>query len=321
MQEFLYRVGRLVVVLAPVLALLALGYGLGRSGVIDAALRRGLGRLVFLVLLPALLLRKLGGGDSALAFDPRPMLAGWALLLVGFAALYLATVRMRPERRGSAVSAGLRFNGALVGLPVVVQLGGSDLFAGTALADRYLLFMATQIPVIHVLAVLGVVLPLRGAGERGGAGAVFGSLARNPILISAVLGTGIALLWPGLLGGGVVGRSLDVLGAGAIPLALLATGAAIELRGLREDLRTLGGVVATRLLAFPLAALGLALACGFDPVITAAMVVLFGCPTAVGAVPITTSLGGDERLIAAAVALSSLLAPVTLALILALQLA
>ncbi|MFW5750750.1 MAG: AEC family transporter [Planctomycetota bacterium] len=320
MQEFLCRVGHLVIVLAPVLALLALGYGLGRSGVIDAGLRRGLGRLVFLVLLPALLLRKLGGGEMALELEPVAMLAGWGLLLVGFAALYMATLRMSPERQGSAVTAGLRFNGALVGLPVVVQLGASELFAGGALAERYLLYMATQIPVIHVLAVLGVMLPQR-ERRHGGPGVVFGSLARNPILISTIAGTAIALLWPGLFGGGMVGRSLDLLGAGAIPLALLATGAAIELRGVCADLRALGGVVAARLLLFPLAALGLAVALGFDPVMTAAMVVLFGCPTAVGAVPITTSLGGEERLIAAAVAVSSLLAPVSLALILALQLA
>ena len=134
-------------------------------------------------------------------------------------------------------------------------------------------------------------------------------IPRNPIIIGCLCGLGLALVLPGAMSAhNWLTDSVQLLAQASIPLALLVTGAQLDLAAMRADWAVLGWVAAGKLLGQPLLALGLALALGCDQVALCTVVVLMACPTAMAAVPMARLMGGDARLMAAVVTSTTVLA-------------
>jgi len=313
MPPLLQRFFELAGVLAPVVLLLALGFLLRRWGLLPQPGHQALSRLVFWVCLPALLIAKLSARELGALLSWTSFGIGALIFVVGFTVAMFATRSLAPEQRGSAVAGLARFNGAFVGLPVLAMLAGSsaDPILSEQLLPSYLILLALLAPVTNALSIAGILLPLHGFGAAGCARVGVG-LISNPVLIACVIGILLSLIEPGLLAGNWAGQSLSLLGEAAIPLALLTTGAAIELHLLRGRLALLGAISATRLLVMPAAAYALASLVGLEPVYTIGLVILLGCPTAASSVPLARELGGDEQLMADCVAATTVLAPLTL---------
>ena len=208
---------------APIWALTAVGFLVGRTRVLGVAAVDILGRFVFFVAMPAALL-------SMLTRHPLTSLAGR-----GFAAFALGTVTVgltgfaisrwvfrRPlgDQAIAGMAAGY-VNAANLGIPVAVQVIGNASFVAVVL----LLQTAIITPVI-----LGALDVAQNTGEDKGRWRRLLTLPiRSPILIACVLGVilgafGVRL--PGLLD-----NILALLGAAAVPTALVALGLSLVSAG------------------------------------------------------------------------------------------
>jgi predicted permease len=97
-------------------------------------------------------------------------------------------------------------------------------------------------------------------------------------------------------------------------LALLATGAELDLRLLISRPGLLMTACVGKLLLLPGLTWVLGWWIGADPVALAAAVVLMACPAAVASGPMARQLGGDEALAAAIIVATTIMAPLTLVL-------
>ncbi len=203
---------------APDFLLIALGVLLARRFAYGAPFWEGVERLVYFVLFPALLFRSLA--TAPLAIGDAGALALTALGYTGGAMVLSALARplfaLPRETFAACFQCGFRFNTYLV-LAVASSLGGAK---AVALAS---LVVGIMVPVVNVAAVAVL--------ARGHAARIALEVARNPLVLATLAGiawNALALPMPR-----VPARMLELAGNGALPLGLLAVGAALRFEARR----------------------------------------------------------------------------------------
>jgi len=302
----MYRVTALLLALWPLFALIVAGYFLRLKEFPNEAFWPGAERINYFVLFPALLFSSLA--TAPLNNPALPRLAGAVMLGLGLIWVGLLLVkRMRgwPAARFGAVAQGaLRFN-TYLGLAAVGSLFGKE---GLALAA---LMLALMVPTVNVMSVWALTAE-RGVNVRS----LLLPIIKNPLILACLAGALVNLAGLGLPGG--TDRLLSLLAAASLPLGLLCVGAALKPQELSGEIPALGWNSATRLLAVPLLAYGVALALGLPDMETSILVLFFALPTAPTAYVLTRQLGGDSHLMAGIITLQTLLAAASLPLVLTL---
>ncbi len=295
----------LLLALWPLFALIVAGHLLRRADFPGEAFWPGAERLNYFVLFPALLL-----GSLARAPLDNPALPRLALaVLLGLAAGWLGLLALRrwrgwpAARFGAIVQGTLRFN-TYLGLATVGSLYGAP---GLTLAA---LMLALMVPAVNVLSVWAL------SAERGvSARSLLLPIARNPLILACLGGALLNLSGIGLPGG--TERLLGLLAAASLPLGLLCVGAALRPQELRGEVPALLGNSLARLLLMPLLAFAVAKLLALPALESSLLVLFFALPTAPTAYTLTRQLGGDGHLMAGIITLQTLLAAVSLPLLLA----
>ena len=212
--------------LGPLVLLIALGSLLAHIRFLGDAFMADLNKLAFWIALPALLFTSAGhasfsGGQT------------WLLLGVLFVATLLITLiawgvsaamKLPRQIHGTLMQASFRGNLAYLGIPVIAYSfadpGMSRPILATAVIATVLLMA-----LYNVLAVI-VLQSSRPSPQGGGMAPALKSIARNPLLISGLLGLLLPLCDIHLPH--VIKATLDSLGAAAVPIALLCIGGALR---------------------------------------------------------------------------------------------
>ncbi|MEZ0494394.1 AEC family transporter [Kineococcus sp. TBRC 1896] len=200
-----------------VATLVAVGYVLGRTGVLGPTGQVVVSRLVFFVGSPALLVQTLAGADVRSLLSAQLIVTGASVLVALGLWLVLARWRLRLGRDVLVVG-GLSssfVNAANIGLPVAAYVL-QDL---TAVLPAMLLQMVVLTPL--ALGVLDV------GRHRGGPSArrLLAPLA-NPVLLASAVGIVLSLTgWPVPT---ALAQPLDLLAGFAIPGALVAFGLSLH---------------------------------------------------------------------------------------------
>jgi predicted permease len=294
--------------LAPVFLLIALGWLLRRRGFPGDAFWPAAERLVYYVLFPALLFLTTAGSQLA-GFGLLPLAAALigALLAVGALALLLGR-GLGIDRAGltSVFQGSIRAN-TDVGLGAAGTLYGA---AGLEVLGIVILIVVTTVNLLSVIALLHY------GRKAAGGGAVLSSVARNPLIL-ACLG-GFALNAAGIDLTGVPHDTLAVLGQASLTLGLLCVGAGLELAHLGRQRLAALATCTLKLVLMPAAT---ALACHLAGIqgLSAAVAVLFtACPISASSYVLARQLGGDARLMAGLITLTTIAAALTMPLTLAL---
>jgi predicted permease len=294
----------LLLALWPLFALIVAGYLLRRSDFPGEAFWPGAERLNYFVLFPALLLSSLASAPLDNPALPRLALAVLLALGLGWLAL-LALRRLRglpAARFGAIVQGTLRFN-TYLGLATVGSLFGA---AGLTLAA---LMLALLVPAVNVLSVWAL------SAERGvSVRSLLLPIVKNPLILACLGGALLNLSGIGLPGGSE--RLLGLLAAASLPLGLLCVGAALRPDQLRGEGPALLGNCIARLFFMPLLAFGVARALALPSMESTLLVLFFALPTAPTAYVLTRQLGGDSHLMAGIITLQTLLAALSLPLLL-----
>lgn len=286
--------------LIPIFSLIVAGYALKRFGFLGEAVWAGIERLTYFVLFPALLIRTLG--SQTLGGSP------WAAMLgvvAGTLFTAAATLVILQRTRGLASPAtftsifqgGVRYNTYIV-LAVAQALYGAE---GLAMGSLAAGFMIVQVNLycVSAFAVWG------SAGARGVRPFVR-EVVRNPLIIGCAAGWFLSLSGIGVPG--VTADILEIPGRAALPLGLLAVGAAQRPRAIPGHL---GPIVLASVVQFglkPVTAGLLASLTGLSGVAGAAVLLGFMTPTAPSGYILARQLGGDTETMASIITCQTLLA-------------
>jgi len=302
------KVNIIAAALAPVLALILLGFGLRRGGFLPEAAWAGIERLTYFVLFPALLVHTLASQDPGQLPWPA-ILAVVMLALMAAAGAALVWKRLGPGSDGATFTSifqgAVRFN-TYIALAVIQALLGTEGIVAGAVVFGFM------IPLVNLLCI--------GAFAHWGTGAVRGvwplvwTVIANPLIGACVLGWMLALSGLGLPG--VSADILETVGRAALPLGLLAVGAALRPELLRGHLEPAAVASVIQFGLKPAVAVALCVLFAFDSVLTAVIVITFMTPTASSAYILARQLGGDTAAMASIITLQTLLAFLVMPLIL-----
>ncbi len=285
--------------LLPDFALILLGAGLRRGLHLGDHFWSGLEKLIYFVLFPALLFNGLvrtridwSAAGPLLAVTMGAMLTG---MVLGYGAKLF---RLTPISFASQYQCAFRFN-SYIGLAVAGKLYGTPGIAAMAIV------VGLMVPPANMAAVWML--------ARHGEASVWRELAKNPLILATVAGT-LANVG-GFQPPEVMSQFLGRLGEAAIALGLLAVGA-----GLRTGQAKVGVggaaaaayLLAVKLVAMPLATLGLIRWSGISGVYADVALVFAALPTASSAFILAQRMGGDGPRVAWLISVGTVLGMLTL---------
>lgn len=294
--------------LAPIFLLILLGHALRRFALVSDAFWLPAERVTYYLFFPCLVVEELSRANLA-ALDVLPMAGALVAATLAGAAILLA---LRPvlgvdgPAFTSLFQGGVRFN-TYVGLAGARALFGPPGLTLTAVG------IALLIPLVNVLSVL--VLARHAAdGRAAGPRAVLGGLARNPLIVAAAVGATLTL--SGLGKPPLIGEVVEILARAALPLGLLTVGAGLDLGAARTPGVAVLASSAVKLLLLPALTLAAGLALGVEGMALTVAVLFNALPCAPSAYILARQMGGDHTLMATVITMQTLLAALTLPLVL-----
>ncbi|PIV72640.1 MAG: AEC family transporter [Rhodobacteraceae bacterium CG17_big_fil_post_rev_8_21_14_2_50_65_11] len=294
----------IVISIAPVFALICLGYGLRRGGIPSAEFWNLNDRLVYFLLMPALFYVRISTADLSgdVVLSLASVLYAAFFLSIGYGIVASRLLHMSGAVATSLLQGVGRFN-TFIGLAVAEALYGAPALQIAVLAAVVL------VPVVNltVVGLFAVWLPRPGA--RPVVAAARG-LAFNPLILSIL--AGLLANWVGLGGLPVLHDALSILGAAALPIMLLCVGANLKLRGLSGEAGPIVVSAVGKLVLFPALVLWLALVLGVDPMQAQVMMIYGALPTGVAAYTLSRQLGGDAPLMATMITAQAVLSFATM---------
>ena len=287
----------LIAGVVPVFVLIAIGYGLRKSGFLPDVTWRPIEKLSINLLYPGFLIPAIWGADlSGGSAGAAAGSAVVAILIVSALTLLAKPLMTLDGPAYTSVFQGvIRWN-SFVFLPVIQTSFGAE---GLALAA---VMIACIIPVTNIACV--AVLARWGADQRGVTPlALTRAMLANPILMACLIGLALNFLHVPRLPG--ISDTLELLGAAALPLGLIVAGAGLSFAEVARRRFTIVGVSFVKLILMPPLMWGLCILFGGDHL---AQGVAMLCGAALGAAAaylLARQMGGDAPLMAGIIALTT----------------
>ncbi|MFT6916258.1 MAG: malonate transporter [Motiliproteus sp.] len=300
------EIASILATLAPVFALVALGAGLRWADFPGAEFWPLAERFTYYLLFPVLLVLKISTATLPQQGLGQVVLALLlALLLMVLVSLLLAKLLdLSMPAKSSLFQGGIRFN-TYVGLAAAAALFGEQGILWGAL------FLGLMIPLINI-ACVSVFILSGGSGPGRWRGLLL-PLLKNPLIIGCLLGGALNLSGAGMPSPLI--PVLELLSTMALPLGLLAVGVGLNLKAMRGGGGALWGSCLLKLLLYPLCFALLARLFALPPEAVAVLLIFVSLPTAPSAYILARQMGGDAPLMAAIITLQTLLAAVTMPLV------
>ncbi len=304
--------------IAPIFALLVIGYALRRGGIPSFEFWQLNDRLVYWVLMPSLLFYK----TSTAQFDMSVVGAFATAVLGGFAcAVAYGLVVWRfsalPAATASSVLQGAARHNTFIALAIAERIYGSEGLALATLASA-MLIPTTNFSVVTLMAVMNAADVDASHSKKNIGTSVLRDLLRNPMLVSVLLG----LLCNHLMSGQPVALLHDttkLLGQAALPIMLLCVGASLRIREMSGATRSVLFSLLGKMLLFPCAAFLIAQVVGLNQLQTLVAVLFAAAPTGSASYTLARQMHGDAPAMATIIviqtALSFLSIPITLMLV------
>ncbi|MEX0603207.1 MAG: AEC family transporter [Marinobacter sp.] len=287
----------------PVFAMVFIGLGLRRLGWIDLPFINTASALVFKATLPTLIFLSIIQADLETTLNPG--LLGFFLLatIASFLLSWVwATWRVPYADRGVYVQGAFRGNCGIVGLALATNLYGDfGLSAGGLLLGMV---------IISYNALSVVVLAAYQPGQTLSWQTILRDVVRNPLIISVIAAVPVA--WSGIQLPGWLLISGNYFASLTLPLALLCIGGTLSIAALRTDSKTATGASMMKMVALPCICTTAAWLVGFRGQELGLLFLFFASPTAAASFVMVKALGGNDRLAANIVALTTLVASVTI---------
>lgn len=288
---------KVLAALAPVFLLIVLGWAVRASRLMPAETLGAVNRFGYFVLYPAFLFTtvasaSLGSGEALLFLGA---------VLIGFLALVALTLLFRPLFRDGPAYTSV-FQGATRWNGFAILAAANEIFG--PLGRPYIaLAFGPAVVMLNVISV--AVLARWGENRQTSMRFLVAQIAGNPLVISCL--AGLVALIVGLPDLGPVSDALRLLGQAAMPVALVCVGAGIDVGAARSAGVKVAFATAMKLAISPLLFWAAAVALGIGPTGVAIAVAIGATPTAAATYTLAREMGGDSRLMAAIVSVTTLM--------------
>lgn len=289
-----------LIALSPVMTLIIIGYLLRKTAFLPDAAWNGIEKLTYYILFPSLLIYTLSRQNLQGSDWHYMLLVIVGTLLLAATVLVAWHLLSRSDSDATFTSVfqgGVRFN-TYIALAVAQGLYGA---AGLATGSIAVGFMVVLINIACVS-----VFVIWGNSAARSIQAFIRELLINPLIIACLIGWGL-----GLSGIGLPGFSeeiLEIIGRAALPLGLLAVGAALRLNMIKGHS---GAIVKSSLVQFllkPAIAATLIHYSGLHGVAAVVLILVFMTPTAPSAYILARQLGGDTETMASIITVQTIMA-------------
>ncbi|MDE5464378.1 AEC family transporter [Bradyrhizobium sp. CSS354] len=300
-----------VLIVAPVFALIAAGYAAVLFRFVSETAHKGISEFAFSIAIPALLFRTIVVSEFS-GVSPWRMWGAYygALALTWIAALALsALLRKRREDRedGVVFAIGSVYgNIVMLGIPLTLSALGNEA------AGPMALILSVNTPLLWLCGILQMEWVSR--KQTGSAMSVIRpvltDLARNPLMLG--IGFGVGWRFTGLGLHPVVDRTVELLAQAGSPAALIALGINLFRFEVKGEMLSVVVMSALKLLAMPAAAFVLAKLLDLPPLAAGVVVLFAAMPAGANAYIFAVQYQRLVNPVSGAVALGTLLAAVTL---------
>ncbi len=282
----------------PIFILMMLGYILKNLRVADEKTFSAINKLVFKVFLPVLLFQNIYSGDTLSSIDARISLFIIISVLVVFAVGFgfVLVYTKDNSKRGVMLQGFFRSNYAILGIPLV------DFICGDSVTGLASVLVAVIVPLFNVLAVISLEV-FNKDGDGIDIKKLVVGVFKNPLIIGCIFG--IVFAFFGVKLPYVLDKAVGDIAKIATPLAIITLGASFTFSSVRGYLREIIIVVSTKLLWVPLLTLPVAVLLGFSGEALASLLIAYASPVAVSSFSMAQQMGGDEKLAAQLVVISS----------------
>ncbi len=290
----------------PIFLTMVLGYLFKQCRMIDEPFVKVLNKFNFQVTLPVMLFEDLAGADFASVWDGKYVLFCFGVTFVSIFVIWGISSLLLKEKDvvGEFTQGCYRSSAAVLGLAFIQNIYGTSLMAP--------LMIIGTVPLYNVMAV--VILSFTGPGEhklnKEGLKKSIMGIARNPIIISIVLGIAVSLMhveFPY-----IVDKTIHNFSVMASPLALIGLGAGFEGRKAVKKLRLTAVCTAVKLLLLPALFLPVALWMGFTGEKLVAILVMLGSATTPSCYIMAKNMGHEGVLTSGTVVATTFFSSVSL---------
>lgn len=297
--------------LLPVSIVILVGFCLKRFNIIHDDQWQALDRLCYFVLFPAIIFKEIAAADfsSVPVFQMAlamilAVLAMFALLLI-FHRPVMAALKLDGPQFTSLVQGSARWHTFIVFAIVPLQFGPRALSLAAVSA-------AAMTPLLNILCV--IVMSRFAQATKLDFRTLALSIIRNPFVFSSL--GGVAWQVSGLALPAMGFQVLDMIGRGALGLALLTVGAGLRLGEAMSAWPPLAAATILKLLVMPLLMAVSLLLMGVTGEAFAVALLCAAVPTGSGAYVLARQMGGDAPMVANILTLQVIAAAVTIPLVL-----
>lgn len=298
--------------ITPVFMLIALGYGLKKSGFLPLNVWGPIEKFAVYVLYPGFLVPAIWhanlSGASAGAVGLSVL--GAALISTLLALSLRPVLKVTGPTYTSVFQGLIRFN-TFVFIPVATTLFGEGVM-NMAAVGLSVLIPTTNFIAIVVLAKWGE--PVGGKTHDGSLISLLWVVIRNPIFAACMLG--LALNFLKVPPTPVFDAFLQSLGEAAIPTGLILAGAGLSFAYVAARPWLVSAVSVYKILIMPLIAWGLCYLLGGDQLAQGVAMMIGAAPSAAAAYVLARHMGGDATFMAGVVAITTTASAVTMPLLL-----
>ena len=262
-------------------------------------------RLVYYIAIPAMIFRSISGEPFSIGSHIRVIGFSLAAILIVFGIVWQGARAVHLERTNIATFIQTAFHGNLgyIGLAVSYYFLGDQGLTRASILTGFIMILQ------NFLAVLILSFYSDGPVHQKDYRHVIRKMIIHPVIMSAIAG----LLWAsfGFTMPVVVGRTLDILKALSLPMALLLIGASLSLETLRFRAVSLTFSLMIKLIILP----GMGLVFFFWQDVSSEeflpALILLASPTATISYVMAKEMGGDADFAVAAISASTLMSAIT----------
>ncbi|MHC6151612.1 AEC family transporter [Bradyrhizobium elkanii] len=300
-----------IAALLPVFLLIVLGFVLKRTLMPLDTQWHGLERLTYYVLFPVLLVQTLVKADLTKV----PVAGAGGALLLAALVMSLFCLALRRPLAGAGVDGPAFtsiFQGATRWQTYVALSVSRNLYGSTGLALASVAMVAI-IPLVNVFSV--AVLANYASSEKRSTGVIVTTVVRNPLIWACVIGLVINVahvplpqIWHDVA---------DALGGSSLAIGLLVTGAGLHLEGIFRPSLAASIALVLKLVLMPVLTVALAVGFGVTGSNLAIVAACAAVPTSPSAYVLARQMGGDAPLLAQIITLQTILAAITMPIVIA----
>lgn len=297
----------------PILLLIGLGYILKKLNFLNETFLQIGNKFVFRIALPALLFYTIYNIESFETIN-------WSIIIYAVIATFLlfgvgvliAIIFIKDDKqKGSIIQGIFRPNYAIIGIPLAYAIGGDEAVINVALIS------AVVVPLVNILAVIALTVFVRGESDTHHFKSTLVKIIKNPLILSILLGLIFLFVRSYIPINPETGElvfslknnfkflytSIKWLKEMASPLALIVLGGTFEFLATKHMFKEITIGVFSRIVLAPLLTLPIAVLLSrhveffsFTAFEFAALIPLFGSPTAVSGAIMAKEMGSDEKL-------------------------